>query len=211
MRNKAVREILSSRKKELDRKQAENDLLHRQISTMEQKILTLTESLQVGQDALEFLTNLANGRRGTMKGKIERIITDALQKIYGLSYAVELSYGMKNNRSSLEIEMVRDTPAGKVKRDMDGFGGGVSDTISVPLRLMVLINSRQTDRVCILDECWKHMDLERIEPVGRFLRSLADTLGIQVIMCSHHEKIQDFADRTFEVSEVDGASKVENS
>ena len=210
MSNDIVKETLGSRKKELVKKQAENDLLKRQISVMEEKILALAESLQMGQEALQFLEDLANSRRGNMKGKIEKVITEALQLIYGPSYAIELSYGMKNNRSSLEIEMVRDTPAGKVKRDMEGFGGGVSDTISVPLRLMVLLGSKQTDKVCILDECWKHMDMERIELVGKFLRLLADKLGIQIIMCSHHEKIQDFADRTFEVSETGGISKVES-
>jgi DNA repair exonuclease SbcCD ATPase subunit len=132
-----------------------------------------------------------------------------VQLIYGSSYRIELSYSMKNNRSNLEIEMVRDTTSGEVRRDMGGFGGGVADTISVPLRLMVLMGSKQTDRVCVLDECWKHMDLERIELVGKFLRLLADKLGMQIIMCSHHEKVREFADMTYEVSESGGVSKVE--
>jgi DNA repair exonuclease SbcCD ATPase subunit len=92
---------------------------------------------------------------------------------------------------------------------MVGFGGGMSDTISVPLRLMVLLGSKQTDRVCVLDECWKHMDLERIELVGKFLRLLTDKLGMQIIMCSHHERLRDFAERTYEVTESDGVSSVE--
>ena len=105
--------------------------------------------------------------------------------------------------------MVRDTPAGEVRRDMGGFGGGMADTISVPMRLMVLLGSKQTDKVCILDECWKHMDIDRIELVGKFLRLLVDKLGVQVMMCSHHEKIRDFADRTYEVTENKGTSSVE--
>lgn len=205
-----VQQVLDDRKRELARKQAENALLKRQIESCEQKILELAESLQVGQEALAFLEDLANSRRGAMKGKIEAVVTEAVQLIYGSSYRIELSYSVKNNRSCLEIEMVRDTPSGEVRRDMGGFGGGVADTISVPLRLMVLIGSKQTDKVCVLDECWKHMDLERIELVGKFLRLLADKLGMQIIMCSHHEKIQEFADRTYEVSETGGVSKVES-
>lgn len=204
-----ARQVLEDRKSELARKRAENDLLGRQIDACERKILGLTENLQVGQEALAFLEDLANSRRGTMKGKIEAVVTEAIQLIYGTSYKIELSYSVKNNRSCLDIEMVRQTPAGEVRRDMDGFGGGVADTISVPLRLMVLMGSKQTDRVCVLDECWKHMDLERIELVGKFLKLLTDKLGIQIIMCSHHEKMRDFADRTYEVSEENGTSKVE--
>jgi len=204
-----ARQVLDERKKELARKQSENDLLKRQIESCEQKILELIGNLQIGQEALVFLEDLANSRRGAMKGKIETIVTEAVQLIYGPSYRIELSYSVKNNRSCLEIEMVRSTESGEVRRDMGGFGGGVADTISVPLRLMVLMGSKQTDKVCVLDECWKHMDLERIELVGKFLRLLADKLGMQIIMCSHHEKMREFSDMTYEVSETGGVSKVE--
>lgn len=202
-------QTLEERKKELARKQNENDLLKRQIETMGKKILELVDSLKLGQEGLAFCEDLANSRRGAMKGKIEAVITEAVRLIYGDTYRVELSYSVKNNRSCLGIEMVRDTPAGEVRRDMTGFGGGMADTISVPLRLMVLMGSKQTDKVCVLDECWKHMDLERVELVGKFLRLLADRLGMQIVICSHHEKIREFADRTYEVAENSGVSKVE--
>jgi len=203
-----VRKVLDERKSELARKQAENSLLNRQIAAMETRIIELTKSLEVGQEALKFLEELANSRRGTMKGKIEDVASEALRLIYGDSYRVELSYGAKNNRSSLDIEMVRQTPAGEVRRDMGGFGGGVADTISVPLRLMVLVGSKQTDRVCILDECWKHIDIGRIEMVGQFLRALTEKLGMQVIFCTHHVPLRDFADKVYEVSEFEGVSRV---
>ena len=204
-----VYDELERRQKELARRQAENDLLNRQIDDCEKRILELAGKMQTSQDALGFIEELAGARRGTMKGKIESVISEAVLLIYGKSYRVELSYSVKNNRSCLEIEMVRDTPEGEVRRDMAGFGGGVSDTISVPLRLMVLLGSKQTDKVCILDEAWKHIDLQRVELVGRFLRLLTDKLGMQVIMCSHHEQLRDFAERTYEVTESDGVSKVE--
>jgi DNA repair exonuclease SbcCD ATPase subunit len=204
-----AQQTLEERKKELARKQAENDLLSRQIEAMGKKILELVDSLKLGQEGLAFCEELANSRRGAMKGKIEAVITEAVRLIYGDTYRVELSYSVKNNRSCLEIEMVRMTPAGEVRRDMSGFGGGMADTISVPLRLMVLMGSKQTDKVCVLDECWKHMDMERVELVGKFLRLLSDRLGMQIVICSHHEKVREFADRTYEVTENSGVSKVE--
>jgi DNA repair exonuclease SbcCD ATPase subunit len=204
-----AQQTLDERKKELARKQAENDLLNRQIEAMGKRILELADSLKLGQEGLAFCEDLANSRHGAMKGKIETIVTEAVKMMYGDSYRVELTYSVKNNRSCLEIEMVRDTPAGEVRRDMEGFGGGMADTISVPLRLMVLMGSKQTDKVCVLDECWKHMNIERIEMVGKFLRLLSDKLGMQIVMCSHHDRIRDFADRTYEVSEENGTSKIE--
>jgi DNA repair exonuclease SbcCD ATPase subunit len=95
-----------------------------------------------------------------------------------------------------------------VRREIGGFGGGVADSISVPLRLMVLLGSKQVARICVLDECYKHMDVERIELVAEFLKTLTDKLGMQVIICTHHAVIRDRADKTYLVSESNGKSTV---
>lgn len=205
----SIKDRIEDRRKGVETRKAENGLLKRQIADAEKKIEELVKDMDVSSEALSFLEQLASGRRGVMKEKIEKVVTDALQLIYGKSYAVELTYSMKNNRSWLDIEMKRDTAAGEVKRNMGGFGGGVSDTISVPLRLMVLLGSGGTDKVCVLDECWKHMDNERIELVGKFLRVMADRLGMQVMLSSHHDAVKTFADKTYEISEDSGLSKVE--
>lgn len=201
-------QVLDGRRDALTKKRNENDLLNRQIVSAEERILELVASLQIARESLDFLTGLADGRRGAMKGKIESVVTEALRLIYGKSYKVELTYTVKNNRSHLDIEMLRETKAGEVRRDMNGFGGGVADTISVPLRLMVLYGSKKTDKVVILDECWKHIDPARIELVGKFLRALSEQLGMQVMFATHHLPLQAFADRVFLTSEVDGKSAV---
>jgi len=202
-----AQKILDSRKKELERKRTENALFNRQIEVCEQHIFQIVESLGISKDALAFLTNLADGRRGAMKGRIESVSSEAMKLIYGPSYRVELSYSFKNNRSNLDIEMVRSVPQGDIRRDIDGFGGGVADTISVPMRLMVLVGSK-TDKVCILDECWKHIDENRLDAVGKFLRSLVDMLGMQVIFSTHHKPLQQYADVVYNVTEDNGKAKV---
>ena len=202
-------QILEDRKAELTRKQNENALLNRQLAGLEQKIIELAEKATLSQDALDFLEDLANSRRGQMKGKIEAIVTEAMHLIYDDSYSAELSYTVKNNRSHLDIEMVRNTTKGEVRRDMSGFGGGMADTMSVPMRLMVLMGAKQTDKVCLLDECWKHIDPDRVELVAKFVRVMADKLGIQTIFLTHHPLMRDYADRVCEITEDNGKSKVE--
>jgi DNA repair exonuclease SbcCD ATPase subunit len=205
-----VDSIFKERLEELKRREAENALLSRQIEESEKKILEIAESMAVGQEALTFLEEVANARRGVMKSRIESVVTEALRMIYGDTYRCELSYAIKNNRSHMMIEMVRDTPAGEVRREPTaGAGGGVSDTISVPMRLMVMLGSGQTDKVCVLDECWKHVDQERVQLVAGFLKVLTERLGIQVIICSHHGEMRDHADRAYQVSEADGCSEIE--
>lgn len=204
-----AQQILQERQAELTRKRNENALMQRQLEALEKKIIELAEKATLAQDALDFLEDLANSRRGAMKGKIENIVTEAMRLIYDDSYSAELTYSVKANRSNLDVEMVRNTAKGEVRRDMGGFGGGMADTMSVPMRLMVLMGAKQTDKVCILDECWKHIDPHRVELVGKFVRVLADKLGIQTVFLTHHPLMRDYADRVYEVSENGGKSKVE--
>jgi len=203
-----IESTITSRRKANEKLQAENDVASRQISTLRARMSELAVVLGTGQEALKFLEEVANSRRGAIKKQIEDIVTEAVQIVYGQDSSVELVYDVKSGRSSAEIEFVRDIPEGQVRRSIDGIGGGVSDTISVPLRLLVLLASRDTDRVCILDECYKHMDVDRIERVAQFLHDIAAKLGIQVVMSSHHEIMQDYADTVHEVSESGGVSTV---
>lgn len=203
-----VIELFSSRMKTLQRRLTENEVYQSQIDENTKTIEAFIETLQISQEALQFLEDVANARRGEMKSKIEIVITEALQLIYGPAYRMELTYTVKNNRSWMDIEVIKRTPHGEIRRMMNGFGGGVSDTISVPLRLLVLLGSKQTDKVAVLDEAYKHVDLERIEVVADFLKEVSEKLGIQTILFSHHEAMETRADRVFELQDISGTTKV---
>jgi DNA repair exonuclease SbcCD ATPase subunit len=203
-----IKSHLSSRRDDLLRKQAENDLLTRQIEELEEQALEATKALTVGQEALQFIEDVANARRSSIKERIEQVITEALQVIYGPAYSAVLIYSVKNNRSHLDIELVKDTKAGKVQRRMNGFGGGVSDTISTPLRLSVLLGSGQTAKVCVLDECYKHLDPDRIPFAASFVRQIAEQLGVQIIMLSHHEAMKEQAEVVYTIRDENGRSVI---
>jgi DNA repair exonuclease SbcCD ATPase subunit len=204
----ALEQTIKQRRDALVRKQAENDLIREQQTALRAKMDELSKLLGTGQEALQFLENVANSRRSALKDQIESIVSEALQIVYGPELKVELSYDVKAGRSFVDIRIVKDTPAGEVKRTMEGIGGGVSDTVSVPLRLLVLLASRQTDRVCLLDEAYKHVDLERVERAAGFVAEIAHRLGIQIVMSSHHEAMLEAADCVYGVTENAGKSAV---
>jgi hypothetical protein len=203
-----LKQTISTRKQTNIKEQAENDLITEQQTAFTNKINQLATILTTGQDALVFLETVAVSRRSSLKQQIEQIVTEALQIVYGNELTVELQYDVKNGRSFVDIRIIKDTPAGKVSRTMEGIGGGVSDTVSVPLRLLVLLASRTTDKVCILDEAYKHVDLERVERAAGFIQEIASRLGIQIIMSSHHEAMLEAADTVHTVSETTGLSAV---
>ena len=198
---------LKSRQDALQQKIAENVVIKKHIAENEYGLFELSNALKIGREALTFLENIANFNRDSSKNKLENIITEAVKIIYGEEYSVSFAYSVKNNRSCLEIFLLKTTKDGDVKRNMDGFGGGMSDTISVPLRLMILLSSTE-NRVCILDEPYKHVDLERIELVAKFIREISDKLNLQIIMFSHHEIMQDYANTVYAIDNIDGKSVV---
>jgi DNA repair exonuclease SbcCD ATPase subunit len=204
-----IEQVINNRNKELMRKKAENELLNKQIKTQQIRLQQLTDNLSTIKEALKFLEVLANSRRSNMKSQIEKVVSEALTLIYGNEYSIELVYDTKNNRSNMEIELVRNSPVGIVRRKMEGFGGGVSDTISVPLRLLVLLASRKTDKVCILDECYKHVSPDLIDRVAEFINQVSHNLGLQIIMCSHHEIMKDVADVAWKIEDVNGRAECE--
>lgn len=194
---------LKRRQDELTRLENENDLIERQAREAEDEIIKAADKMKLSTDALLFLEEVANSRRGSMKGRIESVLTEALQLVYGPTRKIELNYSVKNNRSHLAFDLIKETKAGEVRRVLDGTGSGlgVSDTVSVPLRLLVLLGSKSSDRICVLDECYKHVDGERIHLVVQFLQVLTQRLGMQVILLSHHEQLRTEVDAAYWVTE----------
>ena len=209
----SVKELLKDRQDKLVKMKNENDLIRRQAEQAEEEAAKSAESMKLSIEALEFLEEVANSRRGSMKARIESVVTEALQLVYGPERRIEMTYSVKNNRSHLAFEIVKTTPKGEVRRILDGKGAGlgVSDTVSVPLRLLVLIGSKASDRVCVLDECYKHVSREKVDLVVKFLRVLTERLGMQVILLSHHEQVRGEVDAAFEVVEGVESSSVNNN
>lgn len=204
-----VENVLDERRTALQGRQAENRVLQRQMVENQKRMDAFAVLLGIQQESLSLLESIANSRRNILKEKLEGIITEALHLIYGDAYSVAFTYSMKHNRSSLDIELVKATNDGEVRRGIDGHGGGVSDCISVPLRLMVLLASNRVDKVCVLDEPFKHVDPERVELVAQFIREISEKLNLQVFMLSHHQTLRDYADTVYRFEQQHGETNVE--
>lgn len=190
---------ISQLQKQYFLKKNKNEQLKQKIQKLQEQIEQHKNNLRLGIQAINFIEKSANHQRSLIKDKIESVITDALKQIYGNEYAITFDYTMKRNKTSVDIYLTKHTQLGDIVRKQGGFGGGVSDVISLPLKLLVLLALQTNDKVLIADEPGKHMD-ERVDKFGYFLRNVCDKLGVQLIVLTHHQCLSEFANSVYEVS-----------
>lgn len=192
--------------------ETENGKISKRLLEYEKENENLFKLMGNSVKSVEFIESVALNEREAIKKKIEGMISEILGGVYGKEYAIEFEYGIKNNRTSVEVYTVKDLGTHKVKRTIEGSGGGVADAISLPLKLLVLLSSPNVSRVLIADEPGKHMDVVRFKSFVELLRVFSDRLSVQVIMSTHHvglmEELVNYADRVNLVEIEEGKSRV---
>lgn len=184
--------------------------MKKRLDELNREKANLIQTIDTRVATIDFVETVASNTRLGVKTKVENLITSCLKEVYDDTYSIVFDYGVKNNKTSVEIYIVRNCADGVVvKRTIDGMGGGVADTVSVPLKLIVLMNDKDSDKVLFADEPGKHLDKERVVKFGAFLKDIADKLGVQIIMTTHHESMNDFADNIHKVSLPDSVTEIE--
>lgn len=183
-------------RKDIEKRQNINQLYKNDILSCQKTITENTRKLGYTKDLGTIIDGIVRDKRQGMKIGIENVMSNALKLLYDGSYSVEMDYCIKNNRSCLDINICKETEEGKVKRDMDGCGGGVCDSISIPMRVLVLSGS-DSENILFLDEAFKHIGVNKSERVGMFLKTLAQEMNMQIILLSHDKKILEYADKGY--------------
>ncbi|MCK9154695.1 MAG: hypothetical protein M0P12_01125 [Paludibacteraceae bacterium] len=181
----------------IEERRRSNKIYQKEIKEKEELISKNAEKLNVVKTLFHTIEELSLKKRHIYKEKIEAVITEVLRTLYGTQYSFLINYGEKNNRSCLEIEVKKTYGDYEVKRDISGHGGGISDSICIPLRALILKGSQDIGDILFLDEAYKHVDSEIAENVGMFLRGLCEKMEMQIIMLSHNESILQQAERGF--------------
>lgn len=170
----------------------------------------LIHEIDICAKAIEFIEQVATEERRVVKEKVEELITSCLHEVFDDTYSVEFEYGIKRSKTSVEVYFVRKCEDGlMVRRQIDGIGGGVADAISLPLKLIVLLNDTALDRVFVIDEPGKHLSVNHVPKFAQFLKTISKKLNVQIIMSSHHTCMDQFADTINEVSLEGSKSHVE--
>jgi len=188
-----------------------NSLLdkHKTLSEQESEFYNQATTASEG---LSFVENSIQSIRSRTFRSIESVTNESLQAIYGDNLKIECDFGMKRDRSAVEIRIIKDFGDGvKLKRSPSGSGCGVSDVVSLSLR-MVLIRATGCTPILIADEPFKWLGRDQIPHAANLLKYMSEKLDMQIIVASHHPIMRELADRSFwlELNEEEESEIIES-
>jgi len=137
---------------------------------------------------------------------ISNIVSMALFAVFPDPYDFEIEFVERRGKTECDIFFVKD------KERMDpvlSSGGGPLDVASFALRC-AFWSLKKTRPMIILDEPFRFVSVSFQEQCADMLKTISKKLGIQIVMISHLPKIISSADKIFDVSQVNGISKIDD-
>jgi len=168
------------------------------LATAKEKLDGIKDKLVATEGARDLLIAATAATQKQVKEFIEELVSLALQSVFGIEYYFVLE--AHNRRGQAELEPIilwhqaRLSPRGET-------GGGVVDVASFALRLVLwALSAKRSRPVFILDEPFKFVSKDMTDAVATMLKSVAELLGIQIIMVSHDDGLIAAADKSWTVA-----------
>jgi len=168
------------------------------------------QTLELLEQVRLLLAETSEAARAQIKVHVEQTVTAALQAVFGREMRFEVLLRDVGGQTAADWRVVDSMEGEEVAGDPeDARGGGVSDVVSLALRLAVLELARpRPGGPILLDEVGKHVSAEHREALAEFLKAYARRTGRQIILVTHHEELAAVADVAYRVERRDGISEV---
>ncbi len=169
-------------------------------STLQADIQTLSSKIEKFYKVEELFKALLDVLLVKQVRAIEALVSGGLQSIFSdqqLQFKSEIT--PKNNKVSVNFVIQRgadDDPLAITGDPLDSFGGGPATVAALILRILILTKLKKYPFV-LLDETLWPVSAEYIENTGLFLRSLADSMGLHILMITHKDAFLEHATQAY--------------
>jgi DNA repair exonuclease SbcCD ATPase subunit len=184
-----------------------------------EKSTALTQAkhdIEIWQQVQALFSKVSEFARAQLKQKIQDTVTAALQAVFERDdIAFEIEIRTINNQPAASWSVVSYYGTGEDIATVSGSpedarGGGVSDVVSLALRLALLELARPRPAgPVLLDEVGKHVSRNYAPNVAAFLKQYAQKTGRQIILITHDPNLAEVADVSYRVSQENGVSGVQ--
>jgi ABC-type uncharacterized transport system YnjBCD ATPase subunit len=138
--------------------------------------------------------------------EVSGLVTMALQAIFPNPHQFKCEFVQRRGKTEADLLFERN---GAAHNPMLSSGGGPVDVAAFALRVSLWSLAKTSQPVIVLDEPMKHLSADLRPRAAELVHTLAEELGLQVIMVTHAEEFIEAADKVFYVSQTNGISKVE--
>jgi DNA repair exonuclease SbcCD ATPase subunit len=215
---------LTSLRQKYNSAQGQRDLLISQRREKEEELSAARADIELWRDVQVLLSKASEFARQQLKTRIEQTVTAALAAIFAdstMRFEIEMKDIGGKPAADWRVVSCYKIPAKAGKENIelsaytvvaspeDAKGGGVTDVVSLALRLALLELSRpRVEGPVLFDEPGKMISKEYLPNVAEFLKQYAAKTGRQIILVTHHEALADVADVGYVVKQENGVSEV---
>lgn len=187
----------------------------REGARVQAEVSRLEEAAEVHAKAGAMLTSIGERWQSDAQAQLEQMVTRGLQVVFGEELSFHAVQSVRANQTVVDFVIRSEYMASDGSKHqvdtpvLDARGGGMSAVTGFILRLVVLLRTPGARRILILDEAFAHVSPEFEQRVAEFCREVADQAGVQIILVSHSDAYDGFADKRYRlVPDKDGTAEV---
>lgn len=190
-------------------KRAEKNSLENQMKTTNLQIAEKEKKQALLEKSLASLQKLTDLKKKETTEKIENIISFGLQTIFeDSSYQFKISDSIKRKQVVYDFRVFSDSfNSDNGVSILDSRGGGVVSIVSFLLRLVLMcMMDKKAERFLALDEPFSNLSENYHENLVVAVKSIAEKLGVQLLVISHQKSLDAFGDVVYELRQVNGVT-----
>lgn len=173
------------------------------------EILELEKLTLSVDEAIGVLNSYADSRQETLQSKIETLVTEGLQTVFGDDLSFHAISKQQGKLAATEFVIRSKVGDDEIETPiMDARGGGVAAVAGFLLRVILLLLRTDARHVLFLDESFAQLSAEYEPRLAEFLRELVDRTGIQIVLVTHSDAYTDAADKIYRFALKDGITVV---
>lgn len=206
----ALESAIQALQSQYDRESGALESLQGRLKHVEAQLADFREQLEMFEQVQWLLAQTTELARAQIKTHVERTVTAALQAVFGREMRFEILLREVGGQTAADWRVVDASEEGEISGDPeDARGGGVSDVVSLALRLALLELVRpRLGGPILLDEVGKHVSTAHRPALAEFLKAYAQRTGRQIILVTHAEELATAADVAYRVERKNGVSEV---
>lgn len=188
----------------------QKQLLELQLQDNQNNLGQTRQNLGTWEQVQVLFTKVSEYAREQLKTRIEETVTAALTAVFGEGYTFRINMRQLGNQPAAEWQVVSQYGDEEVAASPeDARGGGITDVVSLALRLAMLeILKPRPEGPVLFDEPAKMVSAEYAGNLAYFLKQYAEKTGRQVMLVTHNPQLAEAADKSYLVTQKDGVSEV---